>query len=404
MSQPLSILCIASYFKGEKFMIACKQLGCKVYLVTSEDLKNKAWPRQYLDDIFFVPCDENKVWNMEHVINGLAYVMQHTRIDRIVALDDFDVEKGALLREHFRIPGMGQTTARYFRDKLAMRKQAQDEGIRVPAFSDLFFDEDIRHYVKNVAAPWVVKPRHEASATGIKKLHNEADLWEHLKKIGETRHNFLIEQFKPGHVYHVDALSQNGKVLFARSSQYLSPPFEVMQGGGIFRSHTIAFNSPDDKALQKMNAQVMKAFGMRSSASHTEFIKCNEDGQFYFLETSARVGGANLMEMLEASAGINLWTEWAKLEVAVAQNEAYTLPPVTSLHSGIITSLARSEHPDTSSFKEPEIFMRPDIEYHICLILQSKSRERVLQLLDDYVIRIQRDYHAALPPLEKPRV
>lgn len=36
------------------------------------------------------------------------------------------------------------------------------------------------------------------------------------------------------------------------------------------------------KALQKMNEDVMKAFGMNYSASHTEFIKCHEDGQFYF--------------------------------------------------------------------------------------------------------------------------
>ena len=43
--------------------------------------------------------------------------MRSKKIDRIVALDDFDVEKGAYLREHFQISGMGQTTARHFRDK-----------------------------------------------------------------------------------------------------------------------------------------------------------------------------------------------------------------------------------------------------------------------------------------------
>ncbi len=66
--------------------------------------------------------------------------MRTRKIDRVVALDDFDVEKAAILREHFRIPGMGQTTARYFRDKLAMRVQARDAGIKVPAFIGLFND------------------------------------------------------------------------------------------------------------------------------------------------------------------------------------------------------------------------------------------------------------------------
>jgi nitrous oxide reductase accessory protein NosL len=49
-------------------------------------------------------------------------------------LDDFDVEKAATLREHLRIGGMGETTARYFRDKLAMRMKAREAGINVPDF------------------------------------------------------------------------------------------------------------------------------------------------------------------------------------------------------------------------------------------------------------------------------
>jgi len=36
---------------------------------------------------------------------------------RVVTLEDFDVEKVAALREHLRIPEMGDTTTRYFRDK-----------------------------------------------------------------------------------------------------------------------------------------------------------------------------------------------------------------------------------------------------------------------------------------------
>lgn len=99
-------------------------------------------------------------------------------------------------------------------------------------------------------------------------------------------------------VYHVDSLTYEGKVIFSRVSQYLDTPFEVAHGGGIFRSHTIEIGSPEDLALQKLNVDVMKAFGMQYSASHSEFIKCNEDGKYYFLETASRVGGANLAEMV----------------------------------------------------------------------------------------------------------
>ena len=317
-------------------------------------------------------------------------------------LDDFDVEKAAFLREHFRIPGMGQTTARYFRDKLAMRIQAQDAGILVPTFSSLFHDADINHFADNVPPPWVVKPRAEASATGIKKVYSKEELWQVIDGLGEERHHFLVEHFKPGAVYHVDSLSLEGQVIFSRVSKYMSTPFEVAHGGGIFRSHVVEYGKDDDLALQQKNVDVMKAFGMKFSASHTEFIKANDNGQFYFLETSSRVGGAHLAEMVEASSGINLWWEWAKIENAMARKEPYHLPAYRNDYAGILVSLSRFQHPDDNSFSDPEIVWRLRKDYHIGLIVRSGNYPRIVELLDEYAGRVHRDFHASAPIGDKP--
>ena len=51
--------------------------------------------------------------------------MKNNKVDAIVALDDFDVEKATYLRENLRIDSMGQTTGRYFWDKLDMRMRAK---------------------------------------------------------------------------------------------------------------------------------------------------------------------------------------------------------------------------------------------------------------------------------------
>ncbi len=393
----LSFLCIASFYKGEDFIRYCKAAGNKVYLITSKHLEKEPWPWESIDETFYMEADEKEDWKMEDVIAGLAYAMRSRKIDRVVALDDFDIEKAALVREHFRIPGMGQTTYRYFRDKLAMRVRAADAGISVPAFSSVFNDEAINAYTKSVSPPWVLKPRSEASATGIKKIQSAEELWKVLEMVGDERHLYLLEQFKPGDVYHVDSLSVEGKVVFARVSQYLNTPMEVAHGGGIFRSHTIPFGSKDDKALQQMNAKVMKAFGMQFSASHTEFIKCKDDGKFYFLETASRVGGAHLAEMVEFSSGINLWGEWARIETAAALGTPYTLPKVKKDHAGIVVSLARVPHPDTSSFDDPEICWRLNKEYHVGMIVKAKKRDRILELLDNYADRIFQDFHASAP-------
>lgn len=403
MSKPISFLCISSYFKGNEFLRGMKSTGATVYLLTSKKLEHEPWAREALDDIFFIEQGPQNEWNMEHVAGGVAWLMRKHKIDRMVSLDDFDVEKGAYLREHFRIPGMGQTTARHFRDKLAMRFKAAEAGIPVPAFTALFHDADVAHFAATVPAPWIVKPRGQASATGMKKIYSTEELWQHLDKLGGERHEYLVEQFKPGVVYHVDALSDNGKVIFSRASQYLATPFDVAHGGGIFRSVVVPFGSAEEKKLLELCAKVMDAFGMQYSASHTEFIRNAETGEIYFLETASRVGGAHLAEMVEASSGLNLWYEWARLEAAIARGEKYALPKTRKDYAGIVVSLTRQEWPDTSQFNDPEIAWRmTGKNHHIGLIVQDKKRERVLELLDDYMVRIQRDYHASAPAPEKP--
>ena len=390
-NNPKTFLCISNYFKGNDFLINMKKQGNHVYLVTSEKLRDKPWAHHYIDEIFYMPGQDID-WDMEQLLLGVAGLMRTKKIDAIIALDDFDVEKATFLRENLRIDGMGQTTGRYFRDKLAMRIKAQREGVPVPAFSALFNDEAINHYADTVSPPWVLKPRSEASANGIMKVHAKEELWQKIHELGDDRIRYLVEQFKPGAVYHCDGLNWNGKVLYALTSQYLATPMEISQGGGIFRSMTIKRNSADDKAIKAVNTQVMKAFGMQHGATHTEFIKCNEDGKIYFLETSSRVGGAHLAEMVEAASGVNLWGEWAVIEDCLVRGTEYKLPKPLFNFAGIVLTLSKYQHPDLSGFNDAEVCFRVPLDYHAGLIVKSESHDRVRELLDDYADRLVRDF------------
>lgn len=207
-----TIVCISCYYKGYDFMDEMKKLGNKIILVTSENLKEKNWPWHAIDEAFYMPELKPSVWNLEHLIQGFSHLMKTRKVDAVVALDDYDVEKAALIRETFRIPGMGQTTHRYFRDKLAMRQKAKDSGISVPEFTAVFNDHEVDEFTDRVSAPWVLKPRSEASASGIKKITSKEQLLEALETLGEERHLFLLESFKPGDVYHVDSLTFNKKI------------------------------------------------------------------------------------------------------------------------------------------------------------------------------------------------
>ncbi|MDX1666861.1 MAG: ATPase, partial [Saprospiraceae bacterium] len=107
MSRPSTYLCIACYFKGLDFLRACHQEGNKVLLVTRHSLKDKPWPREAIEEFFFLETDENTPENLDNLEKGMAHLLRSRKVDKIVALDDFDVEKAAFLRESFRLPGMG---------------------------------------------------------------------------------------------------------------------------------------------------------------------------------------------------------------------------------------------------------------------------------------------------------
>ena len=164
-ARPITILCISSYEKGQEFLRACKNLGCRVLLLTVEKLRDADWPRESIDEFFFMP-EELPV---QAIINTVSYLARWQPIDRVVALDEFDLENVAALREHLRIPGMGLTTIRYFRDKLAMRGRAQESGISVPEFIHVLNHQALNDFMARVKPPWLLKPRSQAAGIGDRK-------------------------------------------------------------------------------------------------------------------------------------------------------------------------------------------------------------------------------------------
>jgi biotin carboxylase len=394
--RPITILCLASYEKGAEFLRECKRQGCRVILLTSESISDAQWPRESIDEMFLIP-DEGKRWNLEDVIKGVSYLARREMIDRIVPLDDFDLETAAALREHLRIPGMGKTTTRYFRDKLAMRVQAREAGIPVPDFEHVLNNDRLHDYLSRVSAPWLIKPRFEASATGILKINTADEFWEIVGDLGDRQSYYLVEHYVPGDIYHVDTIVSEREILFAIANKYGQPPLDTAHSGGVFTTATVERGSDDEKALLALNSEVLKAMGLLRGVSHTEFIKAREDGRFYFLETSARVGGANIVELVEAATGINLWAEWAKIEIQRGETE-YHLPPCGNDYAGLIVSLARQEWPDTAGYTDAEIVYRVNKRYHAGLIVQSPDAARVAQLMEEYTRRFYEDFYATQPP------
>jgi biotin carboxylase len=392
------ILCISSYEKGQDFLRQCAELGVRPTLLTVEKLGNADWPRDILEDLVTMPEGMSR----EQILNTVSWMARGRKFERVAALDEFDQETAAAVREHMRLPGMNLSTVTKYRDKLAMRTSTLAAGFLVPEFCGVFNYDDLRDYMQRVPAPWLLKPRAEASALGIRKIQEPEQLWRTLDELGDEQSHFLLERFVPGDIFHVDSIVNGRKVLFSAAHQYGRPPMQVMHEGGVFTTRTVDRTSQDWQELTGLNARLAPALGMVDGVTHAEYIRAHADGRFYFLEIAARVGGAFISDLVDTATGVNLWREWAKLEVAGLRGEPYALGETRASYAGSVLCLAKTAEPDTSGFDAPEIVVRMKKHHHAGLIVRSDNPVRVKELIDQYAVAFAERFLAQMPAPLKP--
>lgn len=396
------IVCIASEHKGNEFLEECQNAGWNVTLVTRKDLLDYPWSWTSLNNVQTVERHAAP----EDYIRAITNIAGSQPIDRIVGLDEFDVLTAAKAREHLQIEGISGSYGLRFRDKLRMRNLASQIGLACPEFVGVFNQNEINKYLDRVPSPWIIKPRTEVSAFGIRKCETKDQAWQVLTDL-DNRHTwrdhpsqFLIERFIEGKVYHVDSVVHNGKIVAAGVSEYGTPPFTVSHKGGIFTTFTVDYKSKERKELEKLNKKLLEGFEYQQGVAHAEFLQSSETGEFFLLEVACRVGGAYIANVHEQANGFSLWREWAKLETATDENP-YKPPKVRKDYAGIALCLSKDEHPDTSHYTDEEIVYRVDKPKHVGLIFYTKKKERLNELLQTYTERMCNDFLAVAPAKER---
>lgn len=396
------IVCIASEHKGNEFLEQANSDGWRVTLVTRKKLLDSPWSWDSISEVRSVEDDAQPV----DYVRSITNIAGSEKIDRVVGLDEFDVITAALAREHLQLPGMNSSFLRRFRDKLTMRNLAAENGIPCPEFTGVFNEDEINDFLARVPAPWIVKPRFEVSAFGIRKCETAQQVWDVLTEL-DNRDNwrdhpsqFVLERFVEGRVFHVDSVVEGGKVRAAGVSQYGTTPFSVTHHGGVFTSSIVPYRSSVRKSLETVNSQLLKAFEYDRGVTHAEFLQSAATGEIFLLEVACRVGGAYIANVLEYACGFNLWREWAKLETATKQHP-YKLPKLRKDHAGVALALANTEEPNTDHYADEEIVYRVKKSRHVGLIFHSKKQARIEELLDSYSERIGTDFLAVAPAKER---
>ena len=351
--QKPTILCITTYEKGQPFLQEVARLGANVILLTIDKLEHADWPRKSISKFVTMPENLTPI----QVLNTVSYLARENRIDRIVALDEFDLEVAALLREHMRLPGMGESLTRHFRDKLAMRVRARQCGVPVPEFTPVFNYDALRRFMSHVPGPWLLKPRTNASAIGMQDETPDA-LWPVLDELGDLQSHYLLERFVPGEIFHVEGVAWKWHARSSVRFKYGKPPMQTMHEGGRLQ-HSRAGQGIERRPRPARNAYSRHRGARPCLRCHSHRVHQGALRRQLLLpgDRGSR-GRSHIADVVEFASGINPWVEWARIEVAALFHMEYALPKPKQLYAGSVICLARQERPDTTSYDDPAIVQR----------------------------------------------
>ena len=312
---------MAGSHTGDRFLEELVNLNCRVLLLTIDEHRGAGWPSDAVSELHSMPAG----LTVQQITNTVTYLARSRKIARVIAFDNFNVQIAAALREHLRIPGMGITTACYFSDRLAGRLKAVQMGMAVPAFTSVTNYEELRQFMQSVPAPWLMTPRSESWGSASRLLLDSEQVWCALDALGDDQSGFLLEQSIDGDRLHVDSLTADGTVVFSAVSSY-RPSSEETNACELLPATRKLSSKADIEQLRRSNAALLSSMRMARGVTHMEFLRSNATGEFYFMETSASVDDRCVADMMQETEGLNLWREWARLEVAAMRGERYSLP------------------------------------------------------------------------------
>ena len=196
----------------------------------------------------------------------------------------------------------------------------------------------------------------------IRKVEEPAEVWRITGEMNERENlrerssYYVLAQFIPGEVFHVDSIVSGGRVVFAGANRYGRPPLEVAHGGGAYVSRTVAHGSDRRKKLFALNRKLVKAAASSNAAPRTlSLLRATLTATFTFSRWPRASAALTSPDVLEAASGLNLWREWAQMEVGDGRRAGAggseqersrrdghnKLKPLRNEYAGIVLSLSK---------------------------------------------------------------
>lgn len=342
-----------------------------VTLVTRQDLLDQADPGEVTLAL------ATDVEQPDQLAEAIASATAGRGVDRVLAVSERLLLPAAALRDRLGLPGPSEKQMQLLRDKVAMKDHLSAAGIAVPEYAEVTGPSQIREMLKRHAAV-VVKPTLAMGAKDVRVVRDEAGLAEFADPAGQPFGDgqpYLVEQFVDGDLFHVDSIVQDGTVLVAIASRYLTKPIAFT------RRETVCAvqlgDEPTRDVLLEFNARVMAQLDWFSGVTHHEIFRTAE-GRPLLCEIAGRPGGGGIIPGFEHLYDVDLY-------------QAALRPQLGELLTAPAARVHPSAHPDCGLtawavlYAEPGRLVRVDVPRRPWII-RANVRRAVGELVSDPIM------------------
>jgi len=230
----------------------------------------------------------------------------------ILALAEVDVERAALLRAEFGLPGLDPAGARAYRDKVTMKEYARAAGLPMAPFAPVSGVEDVLDFQRAHPGRIVLKPRDGSGATGLAFCSTADDVRALAGALRATPYE--VETFVEGQVFHVDAFRVDGRWIAIVPSAYTGAGCLSHWSDEALCSYTLGPDNPLRDRLTAQTRQLVDALPSPPTITvHAEYFG-TPTGEVLFCEVAGRLGGGPIPQTLRRVLGIDPRELWSRIE------------------------------------------------------------------------------------------
>ena len=215
------------------------------------------------------------------------------------------------VNEELSLNGPSRLAAETVSNKYLMKQALTKSGVTTAAFFCIHNEEELETAMGQLTFPVILKATDQMGSRGIFKSNTPNEARENFKKsMAATKKDYcLIEKFIEGPLFGVEAMIQNGEIIFM-----LPNNTEVFEGAtNIPIGHSVPFNtlSRHGETIKKEVTAAIKAVGLDNCPVNCDCILNGDD--VYIVELTGRSGATGLSEMVSLKYNINYYEIIARI-------------------------------------------------------------------------------------------